>query len=187
MKLTPLIYKAIHEAARLHDGQTRKIIELPFIVHPFSVGFILAHYTDDEEVIAAGILHDTLEDVKGYEYRDLRANFGNRVADIVMNVTEYQDGSWREIRQFYLNTLRGGTTEAVMVSCADKIHNILSTIEGIEAKGEGFWGEFQGGRADYLWYYEEVLAIAKERLDSPIVQEFEGVLARAKETIFKNL
>jgi len=187
MILSPLLYKAIHEAARLHDGQRRKVVELPFVVHPFSVGFILAQYTDDEEVIAAGILHDTLEDVKGYEYRDLRASFGNRVADIVMGVTEYQDGSWRDIRQFYLNTLRVGTDEAVMVSCADKIHNILSTIEGVEKFGTGMWEKFHATPADYLWFYEETLAIAKERLENPIVGEFESVLKRAKETIFKDI
>lgn len=187
MKLTPLIYKAIHEAARLHDGQYRKIVELPFIVHPFSVGFILAQYTDDEEIIAAGILHDTVEDVRGYTNEDVRRDFGDRVADIVAGVTEPENGTWKEIRQAYLDTLRNGGEEAVMVSVADKIHNILSTIEGIEAKGEEFWNEFQGNRADYLWYYEEVMAIAKERLDNPIVEEFEEVLSKAKETIFKNL
>ena len=187
MKLTPLIYKAIHEAARLHNGQTRKIIELPFIVHPFSVGFILAQYTDDEEVIAAGILHDTVEDVEGYTNEDVAREFGQRVAHIVEGVTEPEHGTWREIRQVYLDGLRSGSDEAVMVSVADKIHNILSTIEGIEAKGEEFWNEFQGGRQDYLWYYEEVMAIAKERLNNPIVKEYEEVLSKAKETIFKNL
>ena len=187
MKLTPLIYKAIHEAARLHNGQTRKIVELPFIVHPFSVGFILAQYTDDEEVIAAGILHDTVEDVEGYTNEDVSRDFSERVARIVAGVTEPEHGTWREIRQIYLDGLRSGSDESVMVSVADKIHNILSTIEGVEKFGVGIWEKFHATPVDYLWYYEEVMAIAKERLDNPIVKEFEEVLNKAKETIFKEV
>ena len=184
MKLTPLLYKAIHEAARLHEGQRRKIVDVPFVVHPFAVGMLLARYTDDEEVIAAGLLHDTLEDVEGYEYAELKDSFGERVADIVLGVTEEAHGSWREVRRLYIAALRSGGEEAVMVAAADKVHNLLSTIEGVERFGEGVWEKFHGEPADYEWFYGEVLAVAKERLDSPIVQELEEVLARARETIF---
>lgn len=187
MKLTPLIYKAIHEAARLHDGQRRKIVELPFVVHPFSVGFILAQYTDDEEIIAAGFLHDTVEDVAGYTNADVVRDFGQRVARIVERVTEPEHGTWREIREGYLEGIRTGGDEAVMVAVADKIHNILSTIEGVEKFGVGIWEKFHATAPDYLWFYEETLAIAKARLDNPIIQEFEEVLNKAKETIFKSI
>jgi (p)ppGpp synthase/HD superfamily hydrolase len=53
-------------ACRLHLNQVRKADEgLPYISHPFSVAWILSSYTDDEDTIKAGLLHDILEDVPG--------------------------------------------------------------------------------------------------------------------------
>ncbi|MEK7182016.1 MAG: HD domain-containing protein, partial [Patescibacteria group bacterium] len=63
MFLTPQIDKAIQRATVLHHGQERKGTGAPYIVHPYAVAFLLAHYTDDEDVIIAGLLHDVLEDV----------------------------------------------------------------------------------------------------------------------------
>ena len=76
---TSHIQKAINKAADLHRGQIRKGDGLPYIVHPFSVALILLKYTNDEDIIAAGLLHDVLEDVEGYEYEDLKRNFTKKI------------------------------------------------------------------------------------------------------------
>jgi (p)ppGpp synthase/HD superfamily hydrolase len=68
MRLTPKIQKAINIAAEKHLRQKRKSTGRPFIIHPFSVGFILSEFTNDEDIIAAGLLHDILEDVRGYTF-----------------------------------------------------------------------------------------------------------------------
>src|SRR5680860_1476994 len=88
MKLTPKIQKAISRASVLHLGQKRKGDGAPYILHPYSVAFILSHYTNDEDIIVAGLLHDVLEDVDGYEKEDLQKEFGERVANMVSDVTE---------------------------------------------------------------------------------------------------
>ena len=57
-----LIQKAMIFATQAHRGQFRKGTMRPFIVHPLEVGKIVATMTDDEEIISAAILHDTIED-----------------------------------------------------------------------------------------------------------------------------
>ena len=56
-----MIDKAITFATKAHEGQFRKGTKLPYIVHPLEVGVIVSRMTQDKEVIAAAILHDTLE------------------------------------------------------------------------------------------------------------------------------
>lgn len=57
-----VIEKAIMFATQAHEGQVRKGTDRPYIVHPLEVGRIVASMTEDEEIISAAILHDTIED-----------------------------------------------------------------------------------------------------------------------------
>ena len=59
---TELLFKAIRVATQAHEGQFRKGSRLPNITHPVNVMKILIEQGCDEEIVAAGILHDTLED-----------------------------------------------------------------------------------------------------------------------------
>ena len=56
--------EAIKFASDKHDGQIRKLTNLPYIFHPFEVAQIVATMTNDEDVICAALLHDTVEDTK---------------------------------------------------------------------------------------------------------------------------
>ena len=78
-----MIHKAITIATKAHEGQIRKGTKLPYIVHPLEVGVIVSRMTQDKEVIAAAILHDTLEDCKEVTFSTLCQEFGERVAEIV--------------------------------------------------------------------------------------------------------
>ena len=84
MELTKKIQKAINLASKLHHGQIRKGDgELPYISHPFSVAWILNQYTDNEDIIVAGILHDILEDVKDMILMNKQRILRSDVANIV--------------------------------------------------------------------------------------------------------
>lgn len=192
MKLTPKIKKAINLASLLHDGQTRKgDQDLPHISHPFSVAWILSNYTNDEEVVIAGLLHDVLEDVKGYYYDDLVRDFGDRVAEIVKGVSEDKDpnlksddkASWEERKLKYLANLEIGSEEALLVCTADKIHNLESMIDAYQVYGEELWKQFNSPKEETLWFHEEVLKIMKRRLSNPIVVELEQVYKQAEEAL----
>lgn len=192
MKLTPKIQRAINLASRLHSGQTRKgDSDLPYISHPFSVAWILSNYTDDEDVIVAGLLHDVLEDVKGYYHDDLVSDFGNRVAEIVKGVSEDKDPNidsddkvtW-EIRKLnYLANLEIGSEESLLVCTADKIHNLESMIDAYQVHGEGLFKQFNSPKDKKLWFYQEVLKIMKKRLNNPIVAELELVYHEADKSL----
>ena len=78
-----MINEAIEFAAKAHEGQLRKGTKKPYIVHPIEVSEIVSAMTDDEEVICAAVLHDTIEDCRGITKDVLKLRFGDRVAELV--------------------------------------------------------------------------------------------------------
>jgi predicted RNA-binding protein with PUA-like domain len=194
MMLTERTKRALERATELHAGQYRKGTGLPYIVHPYSVASILSGYTDDEDVIVAGLLHDVLEDVPGYGVGDMEPEFGARVTSIVMAVTEQKDPgsseedlreSWRKRKEGYLTNLRTAGREALMVAAANKIHNLWSVLDEYDRWEDDLWRQFHTPPDKKLWFFEQVLAILKERLDDPIVRELEGLYSEARDTFRK--
>ena len=183
MKLTPKIQKAINLAADKHLGQKRKGIELPYIVHPYSVAFILNDYTENEDIIVAGLLHDVLEDVKGYSYEDLEKDFGKSVAKIVKEVSEdkdpnveyYEKATWEERKAGYLANLENDSEEALMITAADKIHNLQSMLNDYDTFGKSLWEKFNASKERKMWFYGEVVKVIKKRLKNDIVKELEDI------------
>ncbi|MBQ1539037.1 MAG: bifunctional (p)ppGpp synthetase/guanosine-3',5'-bis(diphosphate) 3'-pyrophosphohydrolase, partial [Desulfovibrio sp.] len=127
-----LIQKAYVYAAAAHAGQTRLSGE-PYLSHPLAVAHTLAELGFDEPTIAAGLLHDTVEDT-GTTIDDIADNFGDEVADIVDGVTKIskivfdnkEEAQAENIRKMILgmtNDLR-----VIMVKLADRLHN-MSTLD----------------------------------------------------------
>jgi len=151
--LPEMMVRAINVAARAHRNQNRKSEDLPFITHPFAVGVILARAGCSEEVIVAGILHDTVEDTP-MTLEDIRREFGERVASIVESASE-PDRSlpWEERKSHTVESVKTAPLEVKMVVCADKLHNVR-TIEGsMKEIGDGVWSRFRRGKEQQEWYY----------------------------------
>ena len=75
-------------AINAHMGQIRKSEpDKPMIIHPISVGMLLEEYGYDESIVAAGYLHDVVEDTK-YTIEDIENEFGPEIANLVMGVSE---------------------------------------------------------------------------------------------------
>ena len=187
MQLTPLIQKAINYSAKLHAGQVRKAeIDLPYVSHPYCVAWIVAHYCQDEEVIAAALLHDVIEDVANYNLSSLEHDFGQRVANLVRSVSEVDKSekmdrqSWQQRKEHYLAKIQLAEEGALYISAADKIHNLRSLVSAYQERGEQIWRAFHNPAGSKLWFYHEVLAVLQERLDSPIVAELEEAYQQAK-------
>lgn len=83
-----MIDEAREFAAKAHEGQFRKGTKRPYIVHPVEVAEIVGTMTQDEEVICAALLHDTIEDCAGVSEEILRSRFGERVALLVAGESE---------------------------------------------------------------------------------------------------
>ena len=82
-----LLDKAIIFAVNAHRGQLRKGSNAPYILHPMEAAAIVAAMTDDEEVIAAAVLHDTVEDT-AVTLDEICEQFGKRVAELVAAESE---------------------------------------------------------------------------------------------------
>lgn len=190
MTLTPTIERAIRKASLLHNGQTRKAeVDLPYITHLFSVAALLSEYAAKEDVVVAGLLHDTLEDTV-YSPAELEEEFGIKVRTTVESVTEATleekqkiAFSWKERKLRYLEKLQRGSAEALMVSAADKVHNLQTIIDDFRKHGPDILKNFKTDWESQLWFFGEVLAILEERLESPIVSRFRDVYAEAQKTL----
>ena len=93
-------------ALQAHMGQVRKNEkDKPMIMHPFMVADILKEYDFDDNVISAGYLHDVVEDTP-YTIDDIKKEFGDDIADLVMGDTEPDKSlSWKERKQYTIDTI----------------------------------------------------------------------------------
>ena len=82
-----IAHAALEWAQSLHRGQRRAVDHAPFILHPSEVGAVLSLRGADDEVVAAGLLHDVIDGTDA-EIADVRRRFGERVAHIVAAVSE---------------------------------------------------------------------------------------------------
>ncbi len=123
-----LIQKAYVYAATAHVGQTRLSGE-PYLSHPLAVADTLAEMGFDESTVAAGLLHDTVEDTKA-TLEELDENFGEDVADIVDGVTKIsmipfenkEEAQAENIRKMIL--AMSHDMRVLMVKLADRLHNM---------------------------------------------------------------
>ncbi|NCN52397.1 bifunctional (p)ppGpp synthetase/guanosine-3',5'-bis(diphosphate) 3'-pyrophosphohydrolase [Candidatus Parcubacteria bacterium] len=182
------IEQAIRAAAVLHEGQVRKgKVPFPYLTHLVSVMLIVSDYTNEEDVIIAALLHDTLEDTD-YTERELRADFGNTVTEYVLHVSE-QDGSeavvadWKERKEQYAKLLDKAPEGSLIVSAADKIHNMRSIIEEYYTEHERFMEEFGGSLEDRVRMYQEISNVLNRRLQNDIIHEFNHVFDEYKKFI----
>ncbi len=127
-----LIQKAYVFAATAHAGQTRLSGE-PYLSHPLAVADTLAEMGFDEPTVAAGLLHDTVEDTKATS-EEIDENFGEEVADIVDGVTKIsmipfenkEEAQAENIRKMIL--AMSHDMRVLMVKLADRQHN-MSTLD----------------------------------------------------------
>lgn len=120
-----ILHKAYKRAVKQHTGQRRKSGE-PYIIHPLAVAQILADLGMGPIVVAAGLLHDTVEDTD-YTLEECRADFGDTIAGLVDGVTkisnmEYGESAQAEtIRKMVVAMSRD--VRVLVVKLADRLHN----------------------------------------------------------------
>jgi (p)ppGpp synthase/HD superfamily hydrolase len=97
----------------------------------------------EETVIAAGLLHDTVEDTK-VTMEDIRSNFGDEVADIVKGCTEppKRKGNWENRKLHMISTVRVAPISVKLVVAADNYQNLSHTPQYYRSKGKAIWDRF---------------------------------------------
>lgn len=127
---TGLVLRAARFAARKHRDQRRKGVDgEPYINHPLDVAHVLWAEGDvhDPEVIAAALLHDTLEDTQT-TLLELRGEFGERIASLVAEATDERSLDWRSRKKLQVSRARTASEGARLVKLADKICNLRSLL-----------------------------------------------------------
>ena len=152
------------------------------IIHPISVGMLLAEYGYDEPVVAAGYLHDVVEDTK-YSIEDIKKEFGDEVANLVMGATEPDKSlSWEERKTHTVEETKKLPLRNKLVICADKINNLEDLMLKFQKSGKRDFSAFKRGEEQQKWYYESVYEslIYGEDENLPIFKRLKSVL----DTIF---
>jgi (p)ppGpp synthase/HD superfamily hydrolase len=117
----PLTRSALEFAAARHTGQRRTADRAPFILHPLEVAQLLRGREYSDDVVAAAVLHDVIEDA-GVDRDELEQRFGARVADLVTAVSEpLANGSYRERKARLRDAVAVADPEAVAIYAADKV------------------------------------------------------------------
>jgi (p)ppGpp synthase/HD superfamily hydrolase len=152
-----VIEKALQVASQAHEKQYRKCTNIPYITHPVAVGMILMKAGYDDDIIAAGILHDTVEDTE-LSLEDIERIFGTKIANIVEGCSEPDKSlTWEERKEHTIELLKTASVDIRAVACADKLHNIRSIISDFEQHGDAVWGRFRRGKLQQEWYYRNVI------------------------------
>jgi (p)ppGpp synthase/HD superfamily hydrolase len=122
-----LVRRALATARGLHAGALRDVgEEVPFIEHPLAVAELLIEYNLDDELVAAGLLHDTLE-YTDFGLGPLRERFGMKVAMIVCALSEdFEIEDYEERKQELRRRVAATGIEAQRVFAADKIANVVA-------------------------------------------------------------
>jgi len=166
-----MVFRAIKFVAEAHQGHYRKGTNIPYISHLMNVMKILCEIGCDKEIIAAGILHDVVEDTS-VTIEQVERIFGKRVATIVLGASEPdhdrngkdEKTSWSLRKQHTIEFItREATLEQLLVSCADKLDNITAIKHDYVLNGEKLWERFNAPKSDQQWYYTSLAAAFEQR------------------------
>ena len=167
-------------AHRVHRDQPRKGTGIPYIAHILGVAAIALEYGADDDQAIGALLHDAAEDGGGEAtLAEIRARFGDAVGDIVLgcsdSLVEDPEGKlpWLERKENYLAHLEHAGESVLLVSAADKLHNVRAIIRDYDAHGDSIWERFKGGRDGTLWYYETVAHTLARRYHSPLTRDLQ--------------
>lgn len=179
---TELVDKAIIYATNAHKNTERREKQLPYIIHPLEVLAICATLTNDKEILAASVLHDTLEDTY-VTYEDLKKEFGIRIATIVYNESDNtldgysKDNLWKENKELAIKRLKNLPLECKMVALSDKLSNMRAINMDYLDIGDEVWNRFhETDKHLHKWRFYQLLECFKELEKTFAYKEFKMLI-----------
>ena len=180
MNLTERFDRALLYALQAHRQQYRKESQIPYFSHLLSCAALVMERGGDEDQAIAALLHDVAEDQGGnHRLAEIEALFGERVRRIVEGCSDTLESPkppWRERKESYLEHLSMSDDDVLLVSLADKVHNLRIIYMDYQRVGDQVWDRFRGGKAGSLWYFRSLLEIFRQRYPHPMLKEFERLL-----------
>jgi len=193
LHLTTRFTSAVDYARHIHI-ERRKGTDIPYMAHLLGVASLVmgeaghAGFPVTEDMVIAALLHDAAEDQGGLRrLQDIEQNFGPNVARMVEGLSDSlsedssKKQSWPERKQAYIERLRGEPADVRLISVADKIYNARAILEDYREIGPRVWERFKRGRAEQIWYFDELLAVYKSTGTSRIVEELERVVEELRQ------
>ncbi|MCR5821785.1 MAG: HD domain-containing protein [Bacteroidales bacterium] len=170
---TSLFDKAAKFAVEAHRGAERRGKGFPYIIHPMEAASIVATVTNDPEMLAAAILHDTVEDTD-VTIEQIEELFGPRVARLVHVETAQKGASWRARREVQIERFRKADRDCQIVALGDKLSNLRAIALDYHELGDALWSRFHApqGKKDIEWYYRSLAAALDKLADTAPHQEF---------------
>ena len=176
--LTERFSRAVDYSRIAHAMQVRKGSSIPYLYHLLGVASLVIEFGGSEDQAIAGLLHDTIEDCGAEHETTIRAQFGDAVANIVMDCTdgtaegkashtdaEAKRRDWIKRKLGYLAHLRQAPDATLLVSACDKLHNARAIVQDLEDPETGIhvFERFTGGRDGTLGYYQALAEIFSAR------------------------
>jgi (p)ppGpp synthase/HD superfamily hydrolase len=179
--LGPRLKEAFSLALDLHSGQTRKTNGTPYLQHLLGVCALVLQDGGDEDEAIAALLHDGPEDQGGEETLALiREQFGENVARIVSACSDtFEDPKppWRQRKEVHMAKWAMAPKGAKRVLTADKLHNAMSLLGDLRARGPEIWPLFNGGEEGTLWYYRAVHNMLSVLHPGPMADDLDRVVS----------
>ena len=181
--LSSLLCQATRLAAQAHDGAYRKGGRAPYLLHVMETAEIVGTMTEDEDVLAAAVLHDVLEDTSVTE-EELRETVGGHVTELVLAVSENKrreqpaEMTWRLRKQESVERLlKEPRLEVKMIALGDKLSNIRALQREYGILGEQVWERFNNkSKAEQGWYYQAVTDALQDLNVYPVWHELANLV-----------
>lgn len=175
--MSALEQKAKEFAYKAHKGMKRKGKELPFTYHLELVNKILKTLTDDDNILAAGWLHDVIEDTP-ITLEELKKEFNDELCYYVELETEDKSLSWKERKLKQIQELKENKSKVVLIAYSDKIANLTEMFDDYKIIKDELWQRFNRGKEKQYWYYLEFYKIFcyNELIDKEHLKEYEMLL-----------
>ena len=185
IEMKDLVSEAIIFAATAHDGMHRKKSQIPYVLHPMEASVIVGTITDKQEVIAAAILHDVVEDA-GITIEEIRERFGERVMELVASETENKreelppEQTWRIRKEESLEVLRTtNDPDVIVLWIGDKLSNIRAIYRDFLVEGDAVWNKFhQPDVSAQAWYYRSIMKYTERLSDTVAWKEYKTLVEK---------
>jgi (p)ppGpp synthase/HD superfamily hydrolase len=177
---SPLVRAALEKARSAHAGQIRNGSGgMPYVEHPMAVAARLDEHGYSEEVLAAALLHDVVED-SGTSLDELREEFGEAVAGMVGALTDDEAiDSYRERKAEHRERVAAADGEALAVYGSDKLTNVRALRAAYEDEGDAVREEFKVPIELKTEIWEADLALLREKApEVPFLDELDEELNR---------
>jgi (p)ppGpp synthase/HD superfamily hydrolase len=189
-----LVSQALVFATEHHQFQYRKGTRIPYMAHLLNVCKLVAENDCSDEVLAAALLHDVVEDTK-VTIGEIEKLFGAAVAEIVKGATELdklekkameKEVTWQSRKEHTIYFLeQEASIDQLLVSGADKLDNLRSIAYDHGRIGDKLWNRFNAGKAQQEWYYRAVATVLiKKGKDNAVLSQMGREMVDLCEQVF---